>query len=802
MLKNYFSILTRHLWKSKFSSILNMLGLAMGMACYLLIFHYVSFEFGYDRFHGHEADIYRLQRDVYENNVLKMSLALTSYNIGPAMKAEFPEVKEVVRCSRFLDNMVSYGDKKYNDESIIVCDASIFKVFSFRLLKGDPENALKGPNRVAVTAAAARRYFGDGDPMGKTIQISSRGKNYNCMVSGVFQDVPQQSHLKFDMLMSLSTRFGTTYSDWIFSTVFTYFLLTPDADPQSLAAKFPGFIDKYILQHVPRSANWQLILQPLREIYLYSDLTYDTENGNGEMVYFLLIIGFLVLVISWINYTNLSTARAMERAREVGIRKVLGSDRRQLIRQFLAESLLVNIVPILIAVILVIFFIPFLRDLVGKNIPLYLLYDFRFWLNIAGLYVIGSLLSGLYPAFVLSSFKPITFLKHSKLTHTAGGSLLRKVLVGFQLAASVVLLIVTFTVYRQIQYMRQGDLGMNIDRLVAVKLPSVPINTEYIMTADSFKTELLKYPAVRYVSSSGHIPGSDPPLKRLAWLENTEMKQGKVQSILFVDEDFVPAYQLRMTAGRNFSREYGTDSSGVIINEESAKLFGFKTPEGALNQNIFLYGYSKRFKIIGVIKDYHHRTLKKSHEPIIFQLNPIYKSYYSLKLSTPDISGALRTVRDKWAEIFPGYPFDYFFMTDHFDRQYRAESQFGKVLGIFVLLTIIITCLGLLGLSYFGAVQRTREIGIRKAIGASVGDILVLLTRDFVRLSVVAAVIAWPIAYYIVHGWLQDYPFRISIPWLFFIVAGLILGFITLATMAYHTLKAAHGNPVDALREE
>jgi putative ABC transport system permease protein len=350
--------------------------------------------------------------------------------------------------------------------------------------------------------------------------------------------------------------------------------------------------------------------------------------------------------------------------------------------------------------------------------------------------------------------------------------------------------------------MRQGDLGMNIERLVAIKLPSVPINTEYIMTTDSFKNELLKYPAVRYVSSSGHIPGSDPPLKRLAWLENTEMQQGKVQSILFVDEDFVPAYQLQMAAGRNFSREYGTDSSGVIINEESAKLFGFKTPEGALNQNIFIYGYSKRFKIIGVIKDYHHRTLKKSHEPIIFQLNPIYKSYYSLKLSPSDISGALKTVRDKWSEIFPGYPFDYFFLADHFDRQYRAEFQFGKVLGIFVLLTIIITCLGLLGLSYFGAVQRTREIGIRKAIGASVGDILVLLTRDFVRLSVVAAVIAWPIAYYIVHGWLQDYPFRISIPWLFFIAAGLILGFITLATMAYHTLKAAHGNPVDALREE
>lgn len=802
MLKNYFLILIRHWWKSKFSSLLNMFGLAIGMACYLLIFHYVSFELSYDSFHENHNDIYRLQRDVYENNILKMSLAQTSYNIGPAMKDEFPEVREVAKCAHFMDNMVSCGDKKYNDERIVLCDAAFFKVFSFKLILGDPDSALNEPNRLVLSQAFARKYFGDDNPIGKTLQISSRGKNYTCMVSGIFQDVPENSHLKFDILLSLSTRFGSTYSDWIFSTVHTYILLAPGNDPAVLASKFPVFIDKYILQHVPRAANWKLILQPLRDIYLYSDLMFDTDNGNGDLVYFLLLIGILVLVISWINYTNLSTARSLERAREVGIRKVLGGDRIQLLKQFLAESLLLNILPLLIAVFLVILFLPLIRNLVGKNIPLYLVSDFRFWLNLVGLYLVGSLLSGLYPAFVLASFKPATFLKYSKLSHTTGGNLLRKVLVGFQMLASVTLIIVIFTVYRQIHYMKHGELGMNIEQIAAVKLPSVPINMDYIRIADNLKTELEKYPSIKNVSGSSHIPGSDPPLKRLSWQENIDFNQGKVQSIVFIDEEFLPAYQLKLTAGRNFSKEYGTDSNAVMINEESAKLFGYKNAGDALNQNIFVYGFSKKYKIIGVIKNYHHRSLKENYEPIIFLLNPIYKSYYSVKMTNSALRETLNLVAGKWTEIFPGYPFDYFFVSDHFDHQYRAEFQFGKVLGIFVFLTIIITCLGLLGLSYFSALQRTREIGIRKAIGATVGDILFLLTKDFIKLSVISTIISWPIAYYILYSWLQNYAFRIPIPWAFFVISGFILGIITIATMGYHTLKAAHGNPVEALKEE
>jgi putative ABC transport system permease protein len=803
MIGNYFKVLSRSLWRNKFFSLLNFLGLAIGMTCYLLIFQYSTFEFSYDDLHRNKDRIYRLRINFYENNAIKHKHAQSPFSVAPVLKTDYPEVEEVVRCRVFRDNTVRCKEQIFREEKIYFAETSLFKIFSFQLVNGNPENVLDGPNKILLSESAARKYFGAEDPMGKAIEVSSRGKTYSCMVNGIFKDVPENSHLKFDVLISMDTLLPPTATDWVFTNFYTYILLKPGADPKALEAKFPDFIQKYIVKHAPLTKNWEFLLQPLKEIYLYSNLTHDTDNGNGVMVYFLLIVAFLVLVISWVNYVNLSTARAMERAREVGIRKVLGSFRGQLIKQFLAESVLVNIIPIIIAVILGIILTPYLRALTGKNIPLYIAGDIGFWVHLLVLYIAGSLLSGLYPAFVLSSFKPVTVLKRSKLSHTTGGILLRKFLVGFQFVAAVILIVVTFAVYHQIQYMRNKDLGINIDHMIGITLPSIPVNQEYFNNVTSLKTELLRYPAIKYAAGSSFIPGTPPRIRRMIWKEGDDFMAGQIQSIIFLDEDYLPAYQVKFLAGRNFSKEFGTDQYAAVLNEAAIKLLGLDKAADALDKNITIYQTPGKFKVIGVIQNYHHQSLKESYDPIVFLYNPYYKSYYSLKLDpSANIPDTLKTIREKWDKAFPGYPLDYFFLDDFFNRQYKSDLKFGNVLGIFVILTVIITCLGLLSLSYFNSLQRTREIGVRKSFGAGFRDILLLLTGDIVKLIGIAAVIAWPIAFILISNWLKNYADRIPMPWLFFILSGLLVAAVSLATVSYHTVRAARANPADALREE
>jgi putative ABC transport system permease protein len=800
MIINYFKVLIRNLWKNKFLSLLNILGLAVGMTCYLLIFQYSTYELSYDGFHRHKNDIYRLQRDVYMNNALELSIAATSYNIGPTMKQEYPEVEEVARCYRFPENIVSYKEKKYNDEKIYVSEPSIFTVFSILVSKGDPKTSLSGPNKVMLSESTARKYFGAQDPMGKMLKIANKANEYLCIITGVFKDLPENSHLKFDMLLSLNTVFAANYSDWVFTTFHTYILLTPGTDPNSIKAKLPAFIKKYIVKHVARAAQWEIKLQPLRDIYLYSDLMYDTENGDGKAAYILLIIAFVILVISWINYVNLATARAMERAREVGIRKVIGSSRGQLIKQFLSESVLANIIPIIAAVILFILLVSFLSDLTGKNIP-GLTGGCGFWWNLFLMYILGSVLSGLYPAFVLSSFRPVDVLNRSKFSQTASGSFLRESLVVFQFTASVVLIIFSLSVQTQIEYMRNTDLGIDMDKVVGIRLPATRVDQAYIENVTSFETEMLTFPGIESVTASSNLPGSDPLFKRLTWKNGTTPNEGKAVSVIFVDYDFFSTYRIKMAAGRSFAREYGTDQNAVVLNEAAAKSLGFSSPGKALDDFITIFGLGK-LKVIGVIKNYHQQSLKKNHDALAFVYGPLYKNYYSLKLNTPHIDETLTKIKDKWDQIFPGYPFEYHFLDDYFNSQYQADRQFGRVLGIFVVLGIIITCLGLLGLTYFSTLQRRKEIAIRKSIGATAADIMGLLTKNIVKLTVIATLAAWPIAYIFTDNWLKDYAFRIGIPLFPFIFSGFLIIFIALLAVAYHTTAAARANPVDALREE
>lgn len=803
MLKNHAKVLGRTLWNNRFSTFLNMVGLAIGMACYLLLFQYVNFQLSYDNFHRNKNDIYRLQRNVHEDNGRVNRWAVTTYNAGPTMKQEFPEIKEASRSFFSVNNLVKYEDRIFKENRILVTEPSFFKIFSFFFKQGDPATGLAGPNKIMLSATTARRFFGDKNPVGQSLKITSRRSDLTAMVTGIFEDVPANSHLKFDMVLSLRTVFPESHSDWIASGMYTHFLLNPGADFKALEAKLPAFIKKYVLPTIPRSANWVYHLQPLGDIYLYSNLTYDTENGNGKTVYFLLIIALIILVISWINYVNLSTARAMERAREVGMRKVLGSTRWQLVRQFLSESLLANIIPIVISIILSVIFLPYLKKLTGQDIPLYL-NNFWYLLHLVLLYGAGSLLSGLYPALVLSSFPPVTVLNRSKFSQTTGGSILKKVLVTFQFAAAAALIIITLTVYKQIRYMTQKDLGINTNDMLALTLPNIPLNQDNARTMDTFKTELLRYPGIKNVTGSLVIPGSISPFQLLAWKENTEFKNGKILPIILVDHEFLSTYQVRFLLGRNFSREHATDTQAVILNEAAAAALGYESPEKAVNQKISLWKVPGTFKIIGIIKNYHQQSLKENYDPLIFRLYPAYKNFYSIKLNPAKtkIHETITLIKQKWEEIFPGHAFDYFFLDDYFNRQYQEDYQFGNVLAIFVILVVIITCLGLLGLSYFSSYQRRKEIAIRKSIGASIRDILGFLVKDIVKLAAIAVVIAWPIAYLIIDNWLKNYAYRIAVPLLFFILSGLLLIFITLVTIAYHTSTAARANPVDALKEE
>jgi len=780
---------------------MNILGLSIGMTCYLLIFQYVSFETGYDRFHENRDNIYRVQRNVFRDNKLNAGYAKTSFSLGPALKEEFPEITEALRCLSHNINIVSCRGRRYRNEKVLIAESSIFKIFSFKLIKGDPGTALSKPGQVAISCSLAKKYFGPRDPLGKTIHIADRQRNNACTITGVFEDVPGNSHLQFDMLVSLETFANPGYTDWVYCTVFTFILVSPDADPELLEAKLPGFINKYIIKPVPLAKYWKFHLQPLRDIYLYSNLTYDTQNGNGQIAYLLFVIALLILIISWFNYINLQVARSLERAKEIGIKKVMGSHRFQLVKHFLFESIVITVIPVFIALILAELFIPYLRELTGKNIPLFRFSNNWFWMNTLVLYLVSALLTGGFPAVVLSALKPSSVLRKGKWSQTTIGITFKKYLTLFQYAVSSMLIVFTLIVYRQIQYMRNTDLGMDTGQMLILKFPYSTIDGQYKQFASDFKKELLLFPGILSTTYSSHIPGSPPNLDRLTWLKDTDFKSGKILSIIFIDAHFIPTYKMKVIAGRNFHLQKEPQNT-VVLNEEARKMLGFTSPQNAVNKRISSYQIHDDLEIIGVIKNYHHQTLKKNLDPIVFIRGPDYYRYFSVKMDPTDIDQTLGKIKQKWKKYFKGFSFQYFFLDDYFNRQYAVDRQFGLVMGTFTLLAIMINCIGLFSLNYLDSLRRTKEIGIRKSFGASRGDILRLLTGNILKLILTAVIFAWPVAFLVAREWLNSFAYHISIPFSSFIASVFILIVISLLTVGYNSLAAASKNPADILREE
>jgi len=816
MLDNFWRTAIRNWRKRRGYSLLNLLGLTAGISCCLLIFEYVAYERSYDDIP--DADrIVRVQDEDYQNGRMVVACAAAMPAVGPTMKRDFPEVESTCRLVKndfLLANEVR--NIKFQEPSIYYSDASVIDMFHIRLVEGDAKTALAGPGKIILSQSAARKYFGQEDALGKTLTAPRRGSSRPLLVTGVFADFPANSHLKLSILISYPTysqvngSYGKTddpvETSWGWTDFYTYVLLRKGADMRQLASKLPAFIDKYynrLPENISTGDRYELSLMPLRDIHLYSHFTEEAEpTGDGQSVSFLFLIAFFIIGIAWINYINLATARSLERAREVGVRKVLGALRRQLIRQFMLESLALNLLALGAAILVSLLLHPFFARLTGRALPGIFSLGTAYWGYFAALFLLGTFLSGFYPALVLSRYQPVAVLK-GLFKNAAGGQWLRKGLIVGQFAASIILIAGTMIVYRQVHYMRSQSLGADIDQTLVLQGAGQQVDSVYTTAFTAFKNEILRVRGIRSMTVSSNVMGQEI-LWSTSWhLYGSPSRQEMNLFHLGVGDDFIRSYGLKVVAGRDFSQTFGTDAKSVILNESAVRVLGFSDARAAIGRMLKggQWGMDS-LNIVGVIADYHNEGLQKAIQPLVLLYHRDRRAYYSVKIDAADAAGAIASIKALWNRYFPADPYDYFFLDEFFARQYEENQRFGNVFGLFAVLAIAIACFGLLGLSAFNVLQRTKEIGIRKVLGASVRSLLVLLSRDFVGLVVVALVIAVPITWWAMDSWLQGFAYRIGISWWMFALAGMVAVVVALLTVGGQALKAAVGNPVGALRSE
>ncbi len=821
MLKNYFKIAWRNLLKNKLYSFINIVGLAIGMAACFFIFQYVYFEKSYDKFNKNISDLYRVTIS-YSGSFSNLPTMATNHPaVGPAMQADFPEVRDFARLvspSLFVSaTTVSYTNKSlvtttFNEPKMYLADGNFLKLFSYPFIKGNAATALNAPNTIALSASTAKKYFGNEDPMGKTLHLNQK---IPVTVNGVFADVPENSHLKFDILIALGglDNNGSLSSNWTWPEFYNYVLLAPGTDPQKIEKKFPAFIEKHLGSVMKEfSFGCAFHLQPVRDIHLKSAYVKEAEvNGSESQVGFLSIIGLIILTIAWINYVNLSTAKSLERAKEIGIRKVAGGTKRQLIWQFMIESAVINLLSLLVAFIIVLCCFPFFSAFAGKNMftgtALAAIWrNAWFWPVLAVIFTSGVFLVGVYPAFVLSAFKPVLVLKGS-FNRSDRGIALRKFLVSLQFILSILLIGGAITVAAQLSFMRNQSLGYNKDQVVIVKAPAF-LDSSYYNKIALFETSLTKNPAVQHVTASSDIPGGTLIAKNSIRKLGDDPSRNFITYLMEIDDHFAQTYGITMAAGRSFriSDTIGMhmtkdEFANVIINESLARGLGFKTNEAALNQKL---DFGMKCEVIGVMKDYHQRSLKEAYDPIIYYFASRSRdySYFSINITTKNFRHDFSSVEKLYKEIFPAHPFEYFFLNDYFEQQYNADEQFGKVFTAFTILAIFVACLGLVGLSSFAISLRTKEIGIRKVLGASVTSIIFLFSKNFVQLVVLATVIAVPLIYFLADRWLMNYAFHTQLNLFIFLLPPFLLLVLTLLIVTLQGMGTATTNPVKSLRNE
>jgi putative ABC transport system permease protein len=816
MIIHYVKIAWRNLYKNKTAAAINIGGLAIGIASSILLLSYVSFQWNYDGFNTSGRSIYRVNVDVFENQQLAVHSAENYAAVGPALKKDFPEIADQARLYNmgYKNNCVfSYNHIDFKETKFLYADASFLNMFSYPFLQGDPKSALVEPYTAVVSETVAKKLFGVNgvqDAIGKSIQMTDDDRNSElCKVTGVLKDIPENSHLKFNILISYATLYKRSFDrfeyGWERKDFYTYVLLRPGADPALLEAKLPAFIQKHKAAGTDPRKQIKFSLQPLGKIHLTGGLQDEPEpTVHEKAVSFLMVIAFFIITIAWVNYINLATISAVNRAKEIGIRKVLGSDRGRLIRQFLIESFSLNLIGFLLALMLVYIARPYLYDLLSIHLPLSGLLTDTYGLLFLSFLLVGSFFSGLYPAFFLSSFKPVSILK-GRFGASGKGLTLRKSLVVFQFSLSILLIIGTLVVYQQVQFMLHQNLGIKMSQVMVLDRPGRwdTARKTHNLLVQRFKEAILRDPGIESVAMSDEKPG-----KEIRSPNNYVQKSASLAATIAInttsiDEGYLPELGFHLLAGRNFSLEFKTDARAVILSESAVKLLGFADGEHALGKE--LRSDDGDYTVIGVVNDFHQLSLQRQATPSAFQFGGRDLrefEYYLLKLKPTGMDQTVAHIRSVWTSQFKDNPFEYSFLDETFNRQYRTEIQFGVLFGIFSFLAIFIACTGLLALVAFMVRQRTKEIGVRKVLGAKIRDIVILLTKDFIRLIVLANFIAWPLGWWLMNGWLMDFAYRIQIHWPVFLLSGLIALLIALATISFQTVRAALSNPVRSLQTE
>lgn len=821
MFSNYLKITLRALLKNRVYSFINISGLAIGIAGALLIFHYVSFESSYENFMEDSEDMYRVSLELYQNGERVYHSAENYPPVGESMVNDFPEVIEWAHLYNMGSKnnvVITYEEGigepiKLKHRKFLYASPSTPSMFSMQMIEGDAATALEEPFSIIISESTARKYFGNESAMGKRLRLRDDDyNNENCLVTGVFKDLPANTHLKYDVLISTGTIYGrydgalTRYKNgWIRKDFYSYVKLRSGADAATLEAKLPEMIAKYMPQLAERNLEHRMYLQPMNRIHLDSHLADEAElNGSSEPVTFLSIIAVFIVVIAWVNYVNLATSRSLDRAREVGIRKVLGSLRGQLIRQFLFESVIINLLAIALALGIVALALPSFYEISGIPESVVLWQNQFLWLVLAIVFVFGSLVSGFYPAIVLSSFKPVSTLK-GKFRNSSTGVFLRKGLVVFQFATSAALIIGTLTVSKQMNFMQSADLGFDLEQTIVVERAAIADSTpngrnQQIIT---FQEELRKNASIKAVASSGMVPGKK--LRFQGDMRAYSSPQGEVYPMDVTGGDYglIETLGMSIIAGRNFSREFPNDpDTSLLITRAGAEMLGYKNPEDIINKTVVMESFGDAGIIVGVVEDYNHESLRVKAAPSVFSLAPFWAEYFLIRVEGQAVPQALVDIESAWNAVYPSNPFDYFFLDEFFNNQYKSEQQFQSMFSVFSVLAILIGCLGLFGLSAFTAMQKTKEIGIRKVLGASVQGVFYMLSREFIILILIANVIAWPIIYFAMDKWLQGFEYRTTIDIAVFGLALLAVLVVALLTISFQTIKSARLNPVDSLRYE
>ncbi len=808
MLKNYFKLAWRNLMKYKFISFINLFGLTIGLTCCLLILTYILNELSYDKYNKNADRIYRVTRTFYDGNGKEMlNLSTVAPPFGYYLPTDFPEIEKITRLLNNGTTPLRYKDKLINEPNVYFADENLFDVFTVDVLKGNPKTALNEPFSVMLTEETARKYFGNEDPINKVLRANDQ---FDVKVTGVYKDFPPNAHIHPNILVSFNTlKDSAVYgaenlrTNWGNNSFFTYIMLPKNYNIESMKSRFPAFLDKHMAgNYGPNQPSkfTKLDLQKLTDIHLYSHTDYEAEpNGDINRVYIFSAIALFVLLIACINYMNLSTARSALRAKEIGIRKVVGASKKELVAQFLSESVLLTWSAIIIAFVLLYLLLPWLNKVSSQNLSVSILFKWQVLVPLFLAPFVVGIISGIYPAIFMSSFQPVKTLKG--LFKVGGSSIsFRKVLVVTQFAISIILIITTVVVFQQLRYMQNASLGYDKDHLITMSYYT-QLNDQY----EAFRNTLLQNSNIKDVARSSRIPtgrlldgmGAQVP-------GNDSMVPVKADiRFLATDYDFIPAYGIPLAAGRNFSRSYGTDTSNFIINEAAVKAIGWKSNDQAVGKD-FKYGQFSGH-IIGVVKDFHFESLHQAITPLVFVLPPPSQSFYnniSIKISGKNIASSLETIKNTWQKFLPQLPYQSSFFDENFAKLYDAEHKQETIFTTFACIAIFIACLGLFGLSAFAISQRVKEIGVRKVLGASTTTIVSLLSKDFLKLVLIAAIIAFPIAWYAMHNWLQDFAYRISMHWWVFIIAAIAAAFIALITVGMQAIKAATANPVKSLRTE